>query len=107
MGGIAAHDEEVCSLSCQTVGRSQKFRHRTRSLTQYSRSAVWDCGVVIDENMDMFLVFMGCRRFDDFLHQVHSCHGPHTADDSYRFHNICSFFYTVGFRLLQNFISCY
>ena len=68
MSRVAADDDHISPHGGKEFGRFYHFRNRAGTFAEDALGPVRHIGVVINDRVDMFLVFDGFGGHNDFLH---------------------------------------
>ena len=86
MGRVTTDDDHVCPHGGEALCGFEHFRNRARPFAENAFGTVRDVGVVVDDRVDVLLIFDGLRCHNDLLHQVYSGHGAHAPHNANGFH---------------------
>lgn len=79
MGGVAGHDDTVCTAGFQIPEGACHFRYRVRAVAEDGGGAVGNVGIAVDVHPDMIPVRFRLRQQSDLLKQVGSGKRAHAA----------------------------
>ena len=79
MGGVAGHDDTVCTAGFQISEGTCHFRYRIRAVAEDGGGAVGNVGIAVDVHPDMVPVCFRLRQQGDLLKQVGGGKRAHAA----------------------------
>ena len=79
MGGVAGHDDTVCTAGFQIPEGTCHFRYRVRAVAEDGGGAVGNVGIAVDVHPDMIPVRFRLRQQSDLLKQVGGGKRAHAA----------------------------
>ena len=79
MGGVAGHDDTVCTAGFQIPEGACHFRYWVRAVAEDGGGAVGNVGIAVDVHPDMIPVRFRLRQQSDLLKQVGGGQRAHAA----------------------------
>ena len=82
MGCITGHYQAICAAVFQPASTFHHLGQGIRTTGQQGSGSVWDGGIIVDQDVDVFLITGGLRMQHDLAEQVCGSHGSHAADNT-------------------------